>query len=116
MLNHKIVLPNSIINAKRFKGNYGRANQYWDLKTIKINIFKIKIGIYIKITIFAFLLMRQRQGTILVMLGYHVYSGTREKRRNKIAHIRSREIGWQEVIGMNNFAKEAAVNNSKIAR
>jgi len=37
----------------------------------------------------------------------------REKRRNKIAYTRSRGIE-QEVIGMNNFAKEAGINNPEI--
>jgi len=48
----------------------------------------------------------------------HVRSRTyaRKKRRNKIAHIRSHENRRQEVIGMNNFAKEAGINNPEIAR
>jgi len=66
----------------------------------------------------AFLLMRQRQDTILVMLESvtHVLEHVREEKKNKIAHIRSRGIHWQEVIGMNNFAKEVGINNPEIAR
>jgi len=36
----------------------------------------------------AFLPMRQRQGIILVMLGYHAHSRREKKRRNKITHNR----------------------------
>jgi len=31
-------------------------------------------------------------------------------------HTRSRRIRWQEVIAINNFAKEAGINNPEIAR
>jgi len=65
----------------------------------------------------AFLSMRQKQGTILVMLGYHALSRTRAiKRWNKIAHTHSCAIRWQEVIDINNVVKEAGINNLKIAR
>jgi len=63
-------------------------------------------------------LLRQRQGTILVMFEsvMHVLEYVWEKRRNNIAHIHSRWIRWQEVIGMKNFAKEVGINNPEIAR
>jgi len=65
-----------------------------------------------------FLLMRQRQDTILVMLESvtNVLEHVRKKRRNKIAHIRSRGIRWQEVIGIKNFTKKNGINNPEIAR
>jgi len=63
----------------------------------------------------AFLPIKQRQGIIHVMLGY-VLEHMRKKRRNKIAHIRFCGIRLQEVIGINNFAKEAGINNPEIAR
>jgi len=43
----------------------------------------------------------------------HVLEHVREKKEEQ---DRSRQIRWQEVIGMNNFAKEVRINNSEIAR
>jgi len=55
--------------------------------------------------------MRQRPGTGIT----HILEYVREKRRNKFAHTYYRGIRWQKVIGMNNFARKAGINNPKIA-
>jgi len=44
----------------------------------------------------------------LVKWGLKIYPATSSY------HTRSHEIRWQEVIGMNKFAKEAGINNPKI--
>jgi len=62
----------------------------------------------------AFLPMRQRQDTILVMFDR---SRTRVRKKEGIrSHTHSRKICWQEIIGMNKFTKKAGINNPEIAR
>jgi len=73
----------------------------------------IVIGIFIGIS--RIFIERQRQGIILAMLGYHARSRTRtKKRRNKLALILMKSV--EEVIGINNFAKKAEINNPEITR
>jgi len=59
-------------------------------------------------TLFIFLLFRKNPPLAESKWGLKI--------RPSSYHTRSRGIHWQEIIGMNNFIKEAGINNPEIAR